>query len=260
MLRQCDVTTRTVELDGRTGRADAEAPLFRITAVEVHETRIVIRINDGAAVDWPLRRLAAVARAHPHARQRWELTPDGTGVNWPALSAPQPDGLLSVWEILEEQLYDDALGKGFDVGWNLDRLAVRDAELVALWRLTMDLVFGSYLQFRSSWGERTASIARQALVRVGAPEMARLLTSMDELADKHALPREVIAHAYLPALIAGSDTDRLQELEEAFWELAPGLPRLVVENYAASMRRGPGRTKAGRRGAFTDPAPRTAAS
>lgn len=219
-------------------RGDAQdVPRFRITAVEVNDAHVTIRINDDAAVDWPLRRLPEVGRAQPATRLGWELTDDGIGINWPQLSRRRPNGLVCVWEILEEQLYDEALGRGAGLGWSLAGMARRDAELVALWRLRMDLVFGSYLQFRSSWCETTNRLSKDALARVGASSMARLLEEMDALAERHSLPCGNAGQQHAPIRIPGSDHDRLQDLEEAFWAQAPRLPRLVVETYGSHAHR-----------------------
>jgi hypothetical protein len=258
MLQQCDLATRFAEPHVPAGEADARASWFRITGVEVRQAGIVIRIGDSGPIEWPLRRIPVVARAQPQARRRWELTDDGTGLNWPKLAKPQPYGLLSVWEVLQEQLLDDALARGFEVGWNLGRLCARDAELVALWRLTMDLVFGSYLQFRCSWDATTARLAREALLRAGASAMAGHLEAMEQLADAHGAPRDIGVVAYVPALMRGSGNERLQDLEAAFWEEAVDLPRRVVETHYDVFR--PRRTRSQHAGGYAGSSPRTAAS
>ena len=260
MAQHSDVTSRPGDQGARGARMDAGSPRFRITAVRVRGSEISVSISDGTTVDWPVRRVPEVSRARPDARQGWELTLDGTGINWPALSSPQSNGLLSVWEILEERLYDDALRRGLQMGWNLGRMSVADAQLIALWRLSMDLVFGSYLQFRCSWDDSTILLAREALAELGASEMAALLDAMDRLTQKYPLPRDVVADRYLHTLLTGSDNDRLQELEFAFWELAGELPRLVVESYTTPISHEGRAPQVRSHGGLTGATPRVAAS
>ena len=58
-------------------------------------------------------------------------------------------------------------------------------EMAALWRLEADVNNGAYLQCLSNWGRETYEYASQALKRIGARKMAKIIDACQILVDEH---------------------------------------------------------------------------
>ena len=58
-------------------------------------------------------------------------------------------------------------------------------ELAALWRLEADVNNGGYLQFLENWGRESYEYAIQALKKIGAKKMAKLIDRCQALVDEH---------------------------------------------------------------------------
>jgi hypothetical protein len=58
-------------------------------------------------------------------------------------------------------------------------------ELAALWRLEADLNNGAYLQFLQNWGKESYVYASQALKKIGAHKMAKIVDRCQALIDEH---------------------------------------------------------------------------
>ncbi|MGO4202051.1 DUF4375 domain-containing protein [Rhodococcus sp. TAF43] len=201
----------------------------RIAEVGFTDTHIVLALTNGDVLTTPIVRYIRVEKATPAERARWVLADDGHGVNWPELWKPDDEGMVSVWEILQNRLYEAALGRLQQAGWDVDTVSQRDHELVALWRLEADVNNGGFLQFFGNWGERNHLTAVAALDLIGARRAAELVRRMYAVIEPYA--DEVVSLADLPGLLTDADHDRLQELDEAFWEYPDRLARLVVQHY-----------------------------
>ncbi|SDD73935.1 DMP19 family protein [Rhodococcus tukisamuensis] len=204
---------------------------LRIAEVTFTDTDVVLTLANGGVVTTPLVRYIRVEKATPAERTRWMHADDGHGVNWPELWEPDDEGMVSIWDILQDRLYEAALGRVQQAGWDVDALSQRDHELVALWRLEADINNGGFLQFFGNWGVRNHLTAVAALDLIGACRAAELVRRMHAVIEPYA--DEVVSPADLPGLLTESDHDRLQELDEAFWEYPDRLARLVVQHYDA---------------------------
>lgn len=58
-------------------------------------------------------------------------------------------------------------------------------ELAAIWRLEADVNNGAYLQFLVNWGRESYQYANQALNKIGASEMSKLVVNCQALVDEH---------------------------------------------------------------------------
>src|SRR5205085_12634517 len=58
-------------------------------------------------------------------------------------------------------------------------------ELAALWRLEADVNNGAYLQFLQNWGRESYVYASEALRKIGALQMARIVDQCQALVDEH---------------------------------------------------------------------------
>lgn len=206
---------------------------YRIAGVSITETDIVLTLADGRTLATPIRRYIRVEKATMSERLAWALTDDEHGLNWPALWAPDPQGMVDVWDILQDALYEEALGRLKDAGWKVSAITKRDYELVALWRAEADINNGGFLQFLGNWGEDNLLVAIASLEAIGAKEAVRILRAMYAVVEPYGQTEEVVSLAELPGLLSEAERDRLYELDQAFWAYPDPLSRLVVEHYGA---------------------------
>ena len=204
---------------------------YGISGVQITDSDIVLSLHNGDTLSTPIQRYIRVEKALPVERTEWELTEDGYGVNWPQLWKPFPTGMVSVWDLLQDPLYDAALKKIADNEWDLTRLSLRDQELVALWRLEADVNNGGFLQFFCNWGEDNCLTAIRALDVIGASEMQRIVQQMYALVVPYGQTDVQVPLSDLPVLITEEDHDQLYELDQAFWDYPDPLPELVVRHY-----------------------------
>lgn len=213
---------------------------YRIAEVAFTEGEIVLTLQNGDVLAIPLTRHIRIEKATPAERGRWVLADDGHGLNWPELWRPHPQGMVSVWDLIQDRLYDEALNRMQQAGWDVDAVSERDRELVALWRLEADVDNGGFLQFFGNWGERNHRTAVAALDVIGAHRTAEIVRAMYAVIEPYGQTDEVVSLADLPGLLSAAERERLDELDEAFWDYPAPLPRLVVEHYGGSAAdRGP---------------------
>lgn len=207
---------------------------YRIAEVDLTAVDIVLTLANGDVLTTPITRYIRIEKATPAERTRWAFADDGHGLNWPELWEPHPQGMVSVWDLVQDRLYDDALNRVQQAGWDVDAVPQRDRELVALWRLEADVNNGGFLQFFGNWGERNHRTAVAALDAIGAHQTAEIVRVMYAVIEPYGQTDEVVSLADLPGLLSESERERLEELDETFWEYPDQLPRLVVENYGDS--------------------------
>lgn len=205
---------------------------YRISEVQITKNDIVLTLQSGAVLHTPIQRYIRVEKASLTERTEWELTEDGYGVNWPQLWKPFPTGMVSVWDLLQDPLYDAALKQAADHGWDVTQLSTRDQELVALWRLEADVNNGGFLQFFCNWGEENCLTAIRGLENIGANNMLRIVQQMYALVMPYGQGEAEVSLGDLPVLITEEDNDQLYELDQAFWDYPDPLPELVVRHYA----------------------------
>ncbi|MGG4605288.1 DUF4375 domain-containing protein [Paenalcaligenes sp. Me131] len=204
---------------------------YSIAEVQITESDIVLNLHNGSTLSTPIQRYIRVEKASPAERTGWELTEDGYGVNWPQLWKPFPTGMVSVWDLLQDPLYEAAMKKMADNEWDISRLTPRDQELVALWRLEADVNNGGFLQFFCNWGEENCLIAIGALEAIGSSDMLHIVQQMYALVEPYGQTDAAVSLSDLPVLITEEDNDRMYELDQAFWDYPEPLPELVVRHY-----------------------------
>jgi hypothetical protein len=86
-------------------------------------------------------------------------------------------------------------------------------ELAAIWRLEADVNNGGYLQFLVNWGRETYVYASQALKKIGARKMARIIdccqTLVDEHFDSESASQEQM-HNLMPNAVIGRDGELIK--------------------------------------------------
>ena len=122
-------------------------------------------------------------------------------------------------------------------------------ELAALWRLEADVNNGAYLQFLTNWGRESYVYASQALKKIGARKMARIVDRCQALVDEHfdtegasrkqmdsLIPNRVIwRNGNLikeeGSVLPDSVIDRIDELSYKFMDYPDDLAKLGMKHY-----------------------------
>ena len=203
----------------------------RITGVRIDEQTIWLSLADGRELAEPIKRHIRVEKATPEQRLQWELTDGDHGLNWPALWKPSPEGMVNVWDMDQDSLYNQALGALQAVKWDVAQIARTQYELVALWRMEADINNGGFLQFLGNWGVGNYQVALQSLQDIGAPAAHQCLQDMFAVVKRFEDAPENVELSDLPALLTDAEHDKLQELDEAFWDYPERLSKLAVMHY-----------------------------
>ncbi|AGC47039.1 hypothetical protein MYSTI_05763 [Myxococcus stipitatus DSM 14675] len=204
----------------------------RIIDVGFDEDRIRLQLTDGRVLTVPLSGLLRVAKATPEQRRAWALTEDGRGVNWPELWPPSADGMLSVWHLEQDALYEHALARLQQVHRDSSALPQAERELVALWRMEADINNGGFMQFFCNWGEETCHLAIEALGGMGAQGTRQCLEDMLHVVAHYGETEERVSLSDLPGMLTDAERERLYALDQAFWKYPESLARRVVRHYA----------------------------
>ena len=203
----------------------------RITGVRFDDQKLWLTLADGRSFSEPIKRHIRLEKATPEQRLQWELTDDDHGLNWPALWKPSDTGMVSVWDIEQDLLYNQALGALQAVKWDTKLITPAQHELVALWRMEADINNGGFMQFLCNWGVPNLEVALQALQKLGAIQTHECLQQMFAVIARFEDSPDVTGLDQLPGLLTEAENDRLQELDEAFWDYPDRLPKLVVQHY-----------------------------
>lgn len=206
-------------------------PDNRIASIRLDDEHIWLTLADGRKLKEPIKRHLRVEKATPEQRLQWVLTDEDHGINWPQLWQPSDTGMLSVWDIEQDLLYEQALNRLRAVQWNPALISKTQQELVALWRMEADINNGGFLQFLGNWGVANLQLALQALQTLGATQIHQCLQNMWALVQRFEDSPETTSLAELPGLLTQAEHERLQELDEAFWGYPDRLSKLVVTHY-----------------------------
>ena len=203
----------------------------RITGVRIDEQTIWLALADGRELAEPIKRHIRLESAAPEQRLHWVLTDEDHGLNWPALWQPAPAGMVSVWDLDQDSLYNQAMGALASAQWDVTLISPAQHQLVALWRMEADINNGGFLQFLGNWGVENHQLTLQALQAIGAPITCQCLQDMFAVLKRFEEGPEKVDYSDLPALLTDAEHEQLQELEEAFWDYPEPLNKLVVMHY-----------------------------
>ena len=207
----------------------------RITGVRFDDQKLWLTLADGRSFCEPIKRHIRLEKATPEQRLQWELTDDDHGLNWPALWKSSDTGMVSVWDIEQDLLYNQALGALQAVKWDTKLITPAQHELVALWRMEADINNGGFLQFLGNWGVENHQLTLQALQAIGAPVTQQCLQDMFAVLRRFEDMPENVDFSDLPELLTDAEHEQLQELEEAFWDYPEPLNKLVVMHYGPAQ-------------------------
>ncbi|WP_019044190.1 DUF4375 domain-containing protein [Comamonas testosteroni] len=207
----------------------------RITGVRIDEQTIWLALADGRELAESIKRHIRLKSAAPEQRLHWVLTDEDHGLNWPALWQPSAAGMVSVWDLDQDSLYNQAMGALLAAQWDITRISRLQHELVALWRMEADINNGGFLQFLGNWGLANHRLSLEALQAIGAPITRQCLQDMFAVLKRFEEEPENVDYSDLPALLTDAEHEQLQELEEAFWDYPEPLNKLVVMHYGPAQ-------------------------
>ncbi|WP_162450994.1 DMP19 family protein [Phytoactinopolyspora mesophila] len=197
--------------------------------VVFEEKRILLVLEDGRRLAAPIGWAGPVVAAMDETeRAGWVRTDNGTGVNWPAAGQASSDGALDVWALEEDGLYEEALSELKAAEWDVSALSTRSRSLVALWRLIADGNNGGLLQVLGNWGVGEIHAGLAALASIEAARTLAVVREFWKIVGPIAESEGVNTMNDVYTAITGADlSPRLDEFDEAFWDAAPELTRLV---------------------------------
>lgn len=207
----------------------------RIIGIRIDEQTIWLALADGRELAEPIKRHIRLKSAAPEQRLHWVLTDEDHGLNWPALWQPSAAGMVSVWDLDQDSLYNQAMGALLAAQWDITRISCLQHELVALWRMEADINNGGFLQFLGNWGLANHRLSLEALQAIGAPITRQCLQDMFAVLKRFEEEPENVDYSDLPALLTDAEHEQLQELEEAFWDYPEPLNKLVVMHYGPAQ-------------------------
>ncbi|EED65718.1 DUF4375 domain-containing protein [Comamonas testosteroni] len=207
----------------------------RIIGIRIDEQTIWLALADGRELAEPIKRHIRLKSAAPEQRLHWVLTDEDHGLNWPALWQPSAAGMVSVWDLDQDSLYNQAMGALLAAQWDITRISRLQHELVALWRMEADINNGGFLQFLGNWGLANHRLSLEALQAIGAPITRQCLQDMFAVLKRFEEEPENVDYSDLPALLTDAEHEQLQELEEAFWDYPEPLNKLVVMHYGPAQ-------------------------
>jgi hypothetical protein len=193
---------------------------------------VLLFLADGRALSAPIGWAGpAVAKMSADARPRWAVTPDGCGVFWPAV-APEPgDGVLDVWSLEQDALFEEALADLAARGHDTDAVDMRTRELVTLWRLLADGHNGGLMQFLGNWGDDEVHRARKALQKVGADATEAAVQEFWSIVAPVIERGGVASIDALYAAFSPEQVEALEGIDTQFWAVSGELSRLIPLAY-----------------------------
>lgn len=198
-----------------------------VSDVIFEEKRILVVLEDGRALAAPIGWAGpTVAGMDATGRAGWELTNDGRGINWPAAGQTSKEGAIDVWTLEQDALFEQALAELAAAEWDASALSPRSRSLVALWRLVADGYNGGLMQVLGNWGIGEITVVLAALAEINAERTLDVVRDFWNLVGPIAESEDVTTIDEVYAAVTGH-SDRLDELDEAFWDTATELARLV---------------------------------
>lgn len=199
-----------------------------VADVIVEERRVLVVLDDGRRLAAPIAWVGpTVAAMNATEQAGWVRTTEGRGVNWPAAGQTSDDGVLDVWTLEQDALFEQGLADLKEAGWDVHVLSPRSRSLVALWRLVADGYNGGLIQLLGNWGVAEVHTALAALAEVGATRTLATVEEFWSLLGPITESAEVTTMDDVYAALSDETTGRLNDIDEAFWDSATELTRLV---------------------------------
>lgn len=199
-----------------------------IAQVIFEEKRVLLVLDDGRQLAAPLSWVGPqVVAMDAQERSQWVTTADRRGLNWPSAGQSSADGALNVWTLEQDALFEAALAELKAADWKIDQINSRSRALVALWRLVADGYNGGLLQFLGNWGMAEMDAALAALADIQASATLDVVAQFWRLVGPIARSEEVNSIDDVYRAVAGELSERIEELDEQFWEAAEELVKRV---------------------------------
>lgn len=140
----------------------------------------------------------------------------------------------------QRQAFEDysfkVTGQLFDQhGGKLERLSEKDQEIVRIWRLEADMYNGGFLQYFCNWGYENFEKTRQILTKLGAVQSLAIITEYEKtmavVKNDERIKELWDIPKYLDEFLSEEQQERLNELDELYWENPDDLQLLCFNYY-----------------------------
>ncbi|MBC9930506.1 DMP19 family protein [Chitinophaga qingshengii] len=140
----------------------------------------------------------------------------------------------------QRQAFEDysfeVTGQLFDRhGGKLERLSEKDQEVVRIWRLEADMYNGGFLQYFCNWGYENFEKTQQILSKLGAVQSLAIITEYEKsiaaVKNDERIKELWDIPKYLDEYLPEEQQERLNELDELYWENPDDLQLLCFNYY-----------------------------
>lgn len=127
--------------------------------------------------------------------------------------------------------------------WNL--LDGDEQEIVALWKLIVDMYNGGFAQFFCNWGYDCYWFAMRGLKRIGDNSLLEILhNTYMKVFDKFKNDERIAKYWDIPQFFTPEDEQVLSETDSAFWENeGEKMAKTALEFYRDKLNKQPNFTK-----------------
>lgn len=204
--------------------------MFEIKNIVFDEMHLSVVFQDGAVFRRALKRYNQLIEADASARQKWKLNELQDTIVWSDLGATGVQ--IDLYDLVWEDVCNHALGILQTHGWDVEKITLKNYEIVALWRLEADGYNGGFLQFFCNWGEGNCQTALSALQTIGAQATYDVVMQQRAVIQRLEDSPEMIELWDLPGLLTEEERDKIgDQLDHELWDAMEELPRLAVSHY-----------------------------
>ena len=116
---------------------------------------------------------------------------------------------------------------------DLSKLSTQEAEMAALWKLEVDVHNGGFIQFFCNWGIDCYRFAREALTRIEAEELLKIVEMQFAVVDAVYQREKGNLKSYwdIPTKMTQEEIEKMDGLDGEFWERPDDICRPALEIY-----------------------------
>lgn len=123
-------------------------------------------------------------------------------------------------------------------GGELDKLTAEEQAVVRIWRLEADMYNGGFIQFFCNWGYDNFTATQQVLQKIKAEQSLAIITECEQMIAKAKNDPAVKAYWDIPKVLPNylneTEMQRLDELDELYWENPDDIQQLAYIAYLAA--------------------------
>lgn len=117
---------------------------------------------------------------------------------------------------------------------NIEAMPENERDVVLIWRLEADMYNGGFIQYFCNWGFKNFEKTQKVLAKINAKESLNIITECEQiisvLKDDMRIQALWDIPKYLPEYLTEEQDERLDELDELYWENLDDI-QLIGYNY-----------------------------